>query len=173
VRRTTRVVLAGVIAVLLVAAGVTAAGATRGGDDEFEARLKGAEEVPAVSTVASGRFDAEVDSRNQVIEYRLSFRDLESDSLFAHIHFGQRTANGGVSAFLCGGGSKPAPCPLRGGTVEGTIVPADVVGPGGQGIAAGEFAELVRAMESGLTYANVHSQLRMGGEIRGQIREDD
>jgi hypothetical protein len=171
-RRTTQAVLAGAIAILLVAAGVTAAGASRGGDDEFDARLKGYEEVPSVSTVASGRFDAEVDEGDQVIEYRLSFRDLESDSLFAHIHLGQRTANGGVSAFLCGGGDKPA-CPLRSGTVEGTIDPADVVGPAGQGIAAGEFAELVQAMEAGVTYANVHSQLRMGGEIRGQIREDD
>jgi hypothetical protein len=176
-RRTTRAVLAGVIAVLLVAAGVAVAGASRGGDDDFEARLKGFEEVPAVSTEASGRFRADVDRGDQTIEYELSFEGLSAPVLFAHIHLGQRTANGGVSAFLCGGGSKPA-CPQE-GTVEGTIVPADVVGPAAQGITTGEFDELVRAMNAGVTYANVHTQMTApgagfpGGEIRGQIREDD
>jgi CHRD domain len=139
-------------------------------DDEFEAKLMGFQEVPAVSTVASGRFKAEVDKGDQVIEYRLRYEDLEGPVLFAHIHLGQKTANGGVSAFLCGGGSKPA-CPQE-GTVTGTIVPADVVGPAGQGIAAGEFAELVKAMNAGVTYANVHSEKFPGGEIRGQIEED-
>src|SRR6185295_3760726 len=75
---------------------------------------------------------------------------------------------GGVSAFLCGGGSKGA-CPTPSGTAEGTIVPADVVGPAGQGIAAGEFAELVRAIRDGYTYANVHTTKYASGEIRGQI----
>jgi CHRD domain len=170
-RRTTQAVVAGVIALLLVAAGVTVAGADRDRDGDFEARLKGFQEVPAVSTEASGRFEAELD--DGALEYELSFRDLQAPVLFAHIHLGQRTANGGVSAFLCGGGSKPA-CP-QSGTVEGTVVPADVVGPGGQGIAAGEFDELIEAMEAGVTYANVHSMAPTGfpgGEIRGQIEED-
>ncbi|MDQ4029624.1 MAG: CHRD domain-containing protein, partial [Actinomycetota bacterium] len=76
---------------------------------------------------------------------------------------------GGVIAFLCGGGGKPA-CPATHGTVEGTIRPADVIGPAAQGIAAGEFDELVRAIRAGATYANVHSGTYPAGEIRGQIR---
>jgi hypothetical protein len=43
------------------------------------------------------------------------------------------------------------------------------VGPAGQGIAAGEFDELVRAIKAGVTYANVHSEMFPGGEIRGQL----
>ena len=38
-----------------------------------------------------------------------------------------------------------------------------------QGIAEREFAELVRAMRAGVTYANVHSDRWPGGEIRGQF----
>ena len=53
-RRTTQAVAAGAIAILLGAAGVTVAGADD--DDGVQARLKGFEEVPAVSTVASGKF---------------------------------------------------------------------------------------------------------------------
>jgi hypothetical protein len=56
------------------------------------------------------------------------------------------------------------------GDVMGTITAAQVVGPAGQGIAAGEFEELVRAIKTGVTYANVHSTKFPGGEIRGQIR---
>jgi len=50
------------------------------------------------------------------------------------------------------------------------LTAANVIGPAGQGVAAGEFAELLRAMRQGLTYANVHSSLATGGEIRGQIQ---
>ena len=57
--------------------------------------------------------------------------------------------------------------------MTGTILPSDVVGPAGQGIAAGEFAELVRAIRNGATYANVHSEMFPGGEIRGNIRRAD
>ena len=44
-----------------------------------------------------------------------------------------------------------------------------MVGPSGKGIAPGEYAELLRAIRSGVTYANVHSTLHPGGEIRAQI----
>jgi hypothetical protein len=136
-------------------------------DQEFRASLNGYLEVPSISTTARGSFFAEV--KGSTIHYRLTYRDLGSDSLFAHIHFARPDVIGGVSAFLCGGGDKPV-CPLRGGTVTGVIDAADVVGPADKGIAPGEFAELVRAMRNGATYANVHSQTYQPGEIRGNIR---
>ena len=48
-----------------------------------------------------------------------------------------------------------------------------MIGPAGQGIAAGEFAELVRALRAGAAYANVHTTAHPGGEIRGQVADDD
>jgi hypothetical protein len=45
-----------------------------------------------------------------------------------------------------------------------------VVGPTGQGIEAGAFAEIVAAIKEGTAYANVHSTKWPGGEIRGQLR---
>ena len=48
-----------------------------------------------------------------------------------------------------------------------------MIGPANQGIAAGEFDELVRAIRAGVTYANVHSEKFPGGEIRGQIEGGD
>jgi len=139
------------------------------GKNTFNARLIGYNEVPSVSTSANGRFTARVNRSAEEITYRLQFEDLEAPVLFAHIHLGQKGVNGGVSAFLCGGGGTD-PCPQE-GEVKGVIEPADVIGPEAQGIAPGEFDELVRAMKAGVTYANVHSELFPGGEIRGQIHK--
>lgn len=61
-------------------------------------------------------------------------------------------------------------CPSAPATITGTIRAADVIGPEGQGIAAGEFDELILAVREGATYVNVHTSGRPGGEVRGQIR---
>jgi hypothetical protein len=151
-------------------------GAKQGGT--FKADLIGYEEVPAISTAATGEFRAKVGS-GPVIDYTLTYSDIQN-AFAAHIHLGQKGVNGGISAFLCGGGDKP-PCPPTGGTVSGTIDAADVIGPTSQGIAPGEIQELIDAMEFGVTYANVHTTDGdttpnegpgdfPGGEIRGQIR---
>ncbi len=133
------------------------------------AKLIGYNEVPSVSTAAKGQFRATIDHQD-TIEYELSYAGIEGGTAVAgHIHLGQRHTNGGVSAFLCGGGDKPA-CPSPGGTVKGTIDAADVIGPAGQGIAAGQIDELIRAIRAGATYANVHSTVYPGGEIRGQVK---
>lgn len=136
------------------------------GGGRFRAHLIGYEEVPSISTVGEGTFRARVEG--STIEYTLTYT-TETASNAAHIHLGQRSVNGGVSAFLCGGGDKP-PCPGTGGTVSGVIDPADVIGPSNQGIEPGAMSELQAAMRAGVTYANVHSSRFPGGEIRGQIR---
>src|SRR5712692_8303513 len=131
------------------------------------------EATPAgVSSTGSGSFVASIDDIAGVIDYTLSYSDLEAPALVAHIHFGNRFTSGGVSAFLCGGGGKPA-CPTLGGTVTGTIMAADVIGPAAQGIAPGELAELIRAIRAGVTYVNVHSTTFPAGEIRGQVNDDN
>lgn len=168
-RRTLVLVLAVLAAGLLI---TSLAGASGSGKKNVKANLTGFQEVPAVSTFGSGTFTATIDDDAQTITYELSFGGLNSTSLFAHIHLGQRGANGGVAAFLCGGGDKP-PCPAGTGATErvtGVIDAADVIGPADQGIAPGEFDELVRAIRARVTYANVHSMTQPGGEIRGQIR---
>jgi len=162
---------------LLAVTGLTivaaAALADRGGGghgNNFGARLTGFQEVPSESTPGRGTLRARIVGGN-TIHYTLhyeGFEAAEGSTLFAHIHFGQTGVSGGVSAFLCGGGDKP-PCTDTQGTFEGDIDAADVVGPAGQGIAAGEMSELIRAMRKGYTYANVHTTLNGSGLIRGQI----
>ncbi|HET6519524.1 MAG TPA: CHRD domain-containing protein [Geminicoccaceae bacterium] len=139
---------------------------------DFEATLRGFKEVPAVSTRAKGTFDATI-SQDQ-IEYELTYDKLQGQVQQAHIHFGQRAVNGGISAFLCSNlGNGPVgtqTCPESPGSVTGVIRPTDVIGPAAQGIAPGEFRELERAIRDGVAYANVHTDLFPAGEIRGQIK---
>ena len=169
-----RLQFSGLVTVILglAAASAVAQGGSRG-PRHVRADLNGFQEPPSVSSTGDGRFLATIDDENQLIFYELSYAGLEGASTIqAHIHLGQRSVNGGVSTFLCGGGDKP-PCPPTAGTVAGTIDPADIIGPTGQGIAPGEFDELVRAIRLGHTYANVHTNKHPGGEIRGQIHDRD
>src|SRR5512132_759812 len=96
-------------------------------------------------------------------------RALEPTRL--HYVFTYEGLEGGTSFFLCGGGGHPAACPDLSGTVEDDVTPADVVGPNGQGIEPGSFAEIVRAMRAGTAYANIHTTRWTLGEIRGQIND--
>jgi hypothetical protein len=140
----------------------------------IHANLEGFQEVPAYSSDASGGFRAKIDEAGGTITYELSYAGFGSMVQQAHIHIGQAGVNGGVSAFLCS--NLPSPpagtpaCPTPAGTVTGIIQAADVIGPAGQGVAAGEFDELVRAIHAGVTYVNVHTETVPAGEIRGQVR---
>jgi hypothetical protein len=151
--------------------------ATAGGGDQGHVRavLNGYQEVVgggAISTTGHGLFTADIDRKAQTITYELTYTLEGGAALAAHIHFAERHVSGGISAFLCNGPTTP-PCPSPGGTVTGVITPADVIGPTTQGIEPGSFDELVRAIDAGATYANVHSTRWGGGEIRGQIAEHE
>lgn len=151
-----------------------------GGKKNLKAdELVGYQENPDISTTATGSFKATIDDAARTISYTLSYSGLEGTVQQAHIHFGKRALNGGVSVFLCGTAVAPGPagtptCP-QSGTVSRTVGEADIIGPTPQGIEPSAFEELVAAMRAGHTYANVHSSKWPGGEIRAQIndRNDD
>lgn len=147
------------------------------GDDDhhrhLRTRLNGfAENLTALSTPAKGRFTATINRARDSIDYELSYEGFPTAVQQAHIHFGQRYQNGGISVFLCTNlGNSPGTqaCPSPAGTIRGTFTAANVIGPAAQGIAAGEFDELLKAIEEGATYVNIHTTQYPGGEIRGQI----
>jgi len=141
---------------------------------KFEARLNGFQEVPSVSTGGFGNFEAEL-VNDTTLHFMFHYEGLEGGTpLFAHVHFGERAVNGGVSFFLCGPpANAPVTCQDGSGDVEGNITAANVIGPNGQGIAPGQFGEMIRAMQAGHAYANIHTTVWPGGEIRGQINDND
>jgi len=165
------------LALAVAAAGAVAVGGTAafagGGGKPARGALSGYQEVPVVSSPASGRFEATVTPTNDGLAYRLSYSGLEGDVTQAHIHFGQRGVNGAISAYFCSNLAGPPAgtqaCPPSPATVTGTIKAADIIGPAAQGIAPGELGELLAAIRVGATYANVHSTKFPGGEIRAQL----
>jgi len=179
----------GVIATLVVcvaALGIAAfalAGGSGAGFNHLTATMSGYQEVPSVSSKGTADFTADVSKDGSSIAWQLSYSGLEGDVQQSHIHFGQRSVNGGISVFLCtnlgNGPGGTQGCP-QSGTISGTITAADVSpaipatqGARTQGIGTGEYDELIRAIDAGKAYANLHTSTWPGGEIRAQLNEGD
>jgi hypothetical protein len=168
-----------VAAAALVAAAVIGVQTVRADRDHnrvvvLRATMVGANEVPPISTPASGSFRATI-SADDTITFRLTYRDLTDNITQSHIHFAQKNVAGGIMIFLCGPPSATDPtawplCPGgKSGVLEGTITERNVVAIVNQGIAAGDLAAALRAIADDEGYANVHSVRFPGGEIRGQV----
>jgi hypothetical protein len=180
----------------LLGTGVLAVGAVAVANDDDGSgrnggRLNGYQEVTSISTTGFGSFHLKINRDEQSVDYTLSYRGLESAVTQAHIHFAQRSQNGGIAVWLCDPDPNVAPnvppgtpavpvCPpASGGTVSGTFTPAHLLATGrglGPGTGAGnerEWDELIAAIKVGHTYANVHTIGWPGGEIRGQLNDRD
>lgn len=172
------IAVAGVIALLGVGSYAIAGGGSKNFND---VQLTGYQENPDISTVGTGSFEARVSDDGTSLHYKLSYSGLEGAITQSHVHFGKRALNGGISFWLCETATNPSPsastptCPSPGGTVEGDITTAEVIGPNSppanQGIEPGNFAEILAAMRAGHAYANVHTTKWPGGEIRAQVKK--
>jgi hypothetical protein len=166
-----RVTAAAVVIALLGVGSYAIAG---GGTSNFKGTpMTGYEENNDVSTTGTGSFTAHLANDGESLTYELSYSGLEGNVLQAHVHFGKRALNAGISFFLCTNlnAATDDDCP-QSGTVTGEIDAADVIGPLAQGIEPGAFGEIVAAMRAGHAYANVHTSKWPGGEIRAQINDD-
>jgi CHRD domain len=138
----------------------------------FFATLSGFEEVPALVTGARGTFVAVL--VGDELRYQFTWSGLEGSdpagAVGAHIHIGQKGANGNIMAFLCGG--PLAACSGISGSASGAITAADVgsFGSAAQGVGPGEFEDFLTALRAGTAYVNLHTPAFPGGEIRGQVR---
>jgi hypothetical protein len=135
---------------------------------EFEALLSGGEEVPAVTTTATG--NATITVEGSQIVYRVDVANL-ANAVVSHIHVAPEGVNGPVRLNLCGTPDGVPAC------VSGTGVLVEGANGNTEGIT---FDSLVSAIRAGNAYVNVHTDDGedppntgagdMGsGEIRGQI----
>lgn len=163
------------IAVLFILALAPMFAQSNNGNTKGHADLVGYQENPTLSSPATGTLDVEISKDGQSLDYTLTYADFPTDVRFSHIHIGRPAVNGGVMVFLCTNETPPAGvpvpplCPKREGTVTGTLTAANVLAVTAQGIAAGEFEEVVQALRAEAAYGNVHSTQFGAGEIRGQV----
>jgi CHRD domain len=140
----------------------------------FHAELIGLQEVPSIATAGHGTFDGVTAGDWNSIDWTLTFDGLQAPVTQAHIHFAQTAVTGPIIIWLCGTPALPGPagtqpCP-QSGTISGTITSANVLAsPASQQLRVGAIGDFIVAMDAGYAYANVHTTISAGGEIRGQI----
>src|ERR671931_828553 len=117
----------------------------------FTAKLSGSNEVPPVTTSATGMAQFQLTADGSQINYKLNATNL-NNFMMAHIHQGKAGENG-----------PPVTAPLSMGS--GKITASDLQGP----LAGKQLSDLINLMKTGGTYTNIHTQTNQNGEIRGQI----
>ncbi|QHT69570.1 CHRD domain-containing protein [Rhodocytophaga rosea] len=130
---------------------------------EFEAKLTGSEEVPPVTTTASGDATYKFNPAVTELTFKVKLSSIENVK-FAHIHLAPKGVNGGVVVTLK---HERVDGPVNGDYAEGKITAADLSG----NLKGGPLSILKAAIDNGYTYTNVHSDKYPAGEIRGQIGE--
>ena len=149
--------------------GISVAHAT---DDEFRAVLRGAEEVPPVTTNTTGVMEINFSGSPSKLLVELSLSRGRRVTQ-AHFHCGRRGVNGPIVAFVAGFHD-------RGWDVDGawidheTLTNANILqdatpAPPACPRAINTLADLRRAMLDGLIYVNVHTLAHPAGEVRGQV----
>ena len=137
--------MAAAVAIVLLAAACSSMGGMGSGiTEKTSAALTGAQEVPPVSTAASGRSTISVAS-DRTVSGAVIVTGMEPTA--AHIHQGAMGMNGPVIVPL----AKTAPMTFS--------VPA------GQKLTDAQYA----ALKEGKLYINVHSAAHPGGEVRLQM----
>lgn len=120
-----------------------------GGARLFQADLKGAHEVPAVTTAATGRGVLALNANASAVSYRVTVKDIDKITM-AHIHQGAAGVNGPVIApIFMGLGLFDQANPVSGTVPVNTLLVLNMLG--------GDY------------YVNVHTTDFPAGEIRGQI----
>jgi CHRD domain/Secretion system C-terminal sorting domain len=127
-------------------------GATPPNRIDVSGNLSGAQEVPAVNTPGTGRFEAIFDPASRGLAFRVDFSGLTSNVAAAHFHIGAAGANGPVTLDF-------GPLDFPRGARQGSYV---------------RFVTLTEAqstaLQNGNMYINIHTTQFPGGEIRGQLR---
>jgi len=141
----------------------------------FSAVLTGDNEVPPVNTDATGKIKLFANPQQNMLDYQLSISDLNGVVTGAHIHKGNIGINGPVVATLKTGNTFAGASASTSGTdgggststsVSGTITSADLKGS----LAGKQITDLIRLIEDGKAYVNVHTDQNSNGKIRGQLK---
>lgn len=128
-------------------------------DFRESSRLRGSNEVPRVSTRASGKVVLRPNAEGG-IDYDI--RAVRIDGVVAaHLHYGARGENGPVVAGLL---DEPAGDGFR-LRLSGTVTESDLVGPF-EGMST---ADLWRAIDEGMIYVNIHTSDFPDGELRSNL----
>ena len=132
------------------------------GDQKFTAKLTGKEEVPPKDTKASGTSEFNLSSDGKKMTYVVNVKDIDKVTQ-AHIHSGKAGENGPVVVWLFNATTPTGP--MSGMLSQGNFTSSDLVGP----LKGKQMSDLVKLINDGQAYVNVHTEANPMGEIRGQL----
>ena len=136
----------------------TPAAPTQSANAPIHLTLMGANEVPTVTTTATGTFLATPGSDSLAFTLTVTGTGLT----MGHIHLGAPGTNGPVIAFLYGPVAAPGVSSI---SISGTITAANLVGP----MQGKTMADFFAAMTAGNLYVNAHTVANPAGEVRAWI----
>ncbi|HXX57243.1 MAG TPA: CHRD domain-containing protein [Thermodesulfovibrionales bacterium] len=147
--------------IFLLVLGLATAGIAA--EKSFKAMLSGSEVVPAVETMAKGEATFTLSKDGNELSYKVTVSDIENVTA-AHIHMGKAGKSGPPLALIDVKGKKAGK--FSGTLAEGKITAKELMGS----LMGKSVKDLVKEMEAGNTYLNVHTEKYPDGELRGQIK---
>nr|WP_246756699.1 CHRD domain-containing protein [Bradyrhizobium diazoefficiens] len=112
---------------------------------KLQADLKGSSEVPPNNSTGSGKAEATYDSETKTLTYTVTYAGLTGPALGAHFHG-----------------------PVEPGKNAGIVLPFKTVQSPIQGSATLTDNQATDLL-AGKWYANIHTAMNPGGELRGQM----
>ena len=168
VRRTSRLI--GIVtaalalaAIVTVSSGSLVTSSHAQGEQKFSTKMTGKEEVPPKDTKSTGDAEFTLSADGKTMSYKVNVMNIDKVTM-AHIHQGKVGENGPPVVWLFNSSSNPTG-PMNGMLSQGKITSNDLVGP----LKGKQMSDLVKLINDGQAYANVHTQPNPMGEIRGQI----
>ena len=150
--------LAGAAALALLVGSASAEAQTL----RFTALLSGANEVPGIASGSGGTATVTLNTATRAVTYKVDVYNMPSGTTQAHFHVGGPGVAGPVVVNFV-----VQPNISNDFSISGTATSADLVPRQAQGI--GSWDDFIEALVLGQVYANVHSTVNPGGEIRGQV----
>src|ERR1044071_6454561 len=168
VRRTPRLIgivtaVLALVALVSVSSGSLVTLSHAQGEQKFTAKMTGKEEVPSHDTKATGNAEFTLSADGKTMSYKVDVMNIDKVTV-AHIHQGKVGENGPPVVWLFNSSSNPTG-PMNGMLSQGKITSNDLVGP----LKGKQMSDLVKLINDGQAYANVHTEPNPKGEIRGQI----
>ena len=136
---------------LLAVAGVSVVSA----QIHFTAQINGSQEVPPVTTTATGTGSFTLSSDLTSLKWTVTYQGLSGTLSAAHFHTSPTGINGPVVKPIAGSGGAAS------ATLSGTWTSTDASAPLTQA--------LVESLLTGRIYINFHTTANPGGEVRGQL----
>ncbi len=147
--------------IFILVIGLAAAGIAS--QKSFQGVLSGAQESPAVKTMAKGEATFTLSNDGKELLYKVTVSDIENVSA-AHIHEGKAGKNGPALALVDIKGKKVGK--FSGTLAEGKITSNELLGP----LKGKSVKDLLKEIEAGDAYLNVHTDKYPEGELRAQIK---